>query len=288
MGFSPLTNTTLPMNGRFDSRKSRILGFTVHHQAGVNAQGMSQDNRYGVSANYWISNDGTIIGNIDEIYRAWTTGFSDYPAGAQSDHRNITVEVSNSPEGFRNGTWAISEAAMNSLIRLIADCARRHGFAVVRGTHGGIAVHQDFMPTTCPGPYIMSNLGAIISAAAGGGPAPGPTPSPSSFERASGGDSNAPMWPRGALMSRIQSALKARGRYNGPVDGVGGTNTAKGIQLTIANGGGYTGPIDGALGRQSALAVQRYATRWGDYTGPIDGDPLTNSWANFALGLERP
>ena len=178
MSFSALANmgARIQPGGRFSQRTSKITGFTIHHQAGVDAHGEASNPRREVSANYWIANDGTIIPNIDEEHRAWTTGAVGYPAGAQSDMRNITVEVSNSPEGVRTGSWAISDAAFNSLVALLADCATRHGFPIRRSTNSGVAVHQDFVPTSCPGPYIMGNLGTIIArATAGGGSAGAPT-----------------------------------------------------------------------------------------------------------------
>ena len=63
---------------------------------------------------------------------------------------------------------------------LIGDVFKRHNLGPVhRGTSSGVAVHQDFVSTACPGPYIMSNLGGIIAAAEAyrtGGGAPAPTP----------------------------------------------------------------------------------------------------------------
>lgn len=94
--------------------------------------------------------------------------------------------------------------------------------------------------------------------------------------------------PTGPLAARVQAGLKKKGRYSGPVDGVFGVNTRKGVQMTCAAGGGYKGPIDGVPGEQTSYAIQRYAAAWGDYTGPIDGAPRTKSWEGFALGLERP
>ena len=192
VGFSPLANMgrRIADQGRSNPRNSGISGFTIHHNAGVDSYGEASNPNREVSANYWIANDGTIIPNIDEDRRAWTTGSGSYPAGAQSDHRNITVEVSNSPEGVRNGTWAISNAAYQSLIKLIGDVFKRHGLgAVRRGTGAGVAVHQDFVPTACPGPYIMSHLGTIIAEAekyrASGG-APGTAPGAGSGGSAGG------------------------------------------------------------------------------------------------------
>lgn len=168
MTFSPLANMSMdiPAGNRYANRNSPITGVTYHHNAGVNAFGEATNPNREVSANYWISNEGDIIPNVDEEYRAFTTGAGGYPAGAQSDHRNITFEISNSPEGVRNGTWAISAAAYRAVVMLTGEIFRRRGLGpVVRGTSRGVAVHQDFVPTACPGPYIMSHLGSIIAEA---------------------------------------------------------------------------------------------------------------------------
>lgn len=93
--------------------------------------------------------------------------------------------------------------------------------------------------------------------------------------------------PDPGTQARIQRALKARGRYSGPVDGVWGPNTIKGIQKTAANVG-YSGAIDGVPGPSTCHYVQVYAQRYGSYLGPIDSVLGPNSWAGFALGLERP
>lgn len=168
MGFSPLADMSrrIPHGNRQSPRNSRITGFTIHHQAGVNTHGEATNPARVVSANYWITNEGDILPNVDESMRAWTTGAEGFPAGAASDHRNITVEVSNSPEGVKNKTWEISDAAMNALVRLISDVFKRHNLGNVRrGLYSGVAVHQDFVPTACPGPYIMSHLNDIIEKA---------------------------------------------------------------------------------------------------------------------------
>lgn len=168
MGFSKLANMRrrIPEGGRSNPRLSRISGVGIHHNAGVDAYGEATNPRRQVSANYWITNAGTIIPNIDENRRAWTSGMLGYPAGANADHRNITVEVSNSPEGVRTGSWAISAAALEALTKLIADVYKRHGLGKVkRGSRKGVGVHRDWVPTACPGPYIMKKLPSIIKAA---------------------------------------------------------------------------------------------------------------------------
>ena len=168
MGFSALANMAvrIPDGGRSTPRNTSVTGMGLHHNAGVDSFGEASNPRREVSANYWIANDGTIIPNIDETRRAFTSGASGYPAGAAADHRNITVEISNSPEGVRSGSWAVSEAAWKSLVALVADVWKRYGLGVVtRNASRGLGVHQDWVPTSCPGPYIMNNLGGLISQA---------------------------------------------------------------------------------------------------------------------------
>src|SRR5690625_1420041 len=143
--FSPLAKMSrrIPHGNRYSKRNSKIAGMIVHHHAGVDAMGEATNPNRVVSANYWIANNGDIIPHIPEQYRPWTTGAAGYPAGAAADHRSITVEVSNSPEGIRNKTYAISPAAMRSLIALIADVFKRHNLGKVkRGKNKGVAVHR--------------------------------------------------------------------------------------------------------------------------------------------------
>lgn len=183
MGFSKLaTGEKIADGGRSTPRQSKISGVGIHHNAGVDSYSEAWNPRREVSANYWIMNDGTIIPHIDETRRAFTSGSAGYPAGAAADHRNITVEVSNSPEGVKDGSWAISDAALKSLIALIGDVYARHGLGkVTRGAAKGVGIHSDWVPTACPGPYIKSKLGYIIEQAekarTGGKPAPSPAPS---------------------------------------------------------------------------------------------------------------
>ena len=181
MGFSALADMSrrIPDGGRSAPRLYNVSGVGLHHNAGVDAWGEASNPRREVSANYWIANNGAIIPNIDEDRRAFTSGAAGYPAGANADHRNITFEISNSPEGVRNGTWAISAEAWWAVVSLIADIYQRYGLGpVLRGPDQGVGVHQDWVPTSCPGPYIMGHLGSLISEAEAlrTGISPEPTP----------------------------------------------------------------------------------------------------------------
>lgn len=165
MGFSPLAamNRRIPDMGRWNVRQGKVSGVLVHHNAGVNAYNQATAPGREVSAHYWITNDGALLPQIPEELRAWTSGHPSYPAGALADHRFITVEVSNS--GGAPG-WPISDAALDTLARLIGDVHARYGLGPVkRGTARGVAVHRDFVATECPGPYMMKHLGEVIAAA---------------------------------------------------------------------------------------------------------------------------
>ena len=167
-GFSPLADLDQLINGqsRSSPRGSRVSGLGLHHNAGVDAYGQASAPGREVSANYWIANNGDLIPNVDESRRAWTSGHPAYPAGAAADHRNITVEISNSAEGVRNGTWAISAAARKTLVALIADVYTRYGLGPVkRGADQGVGVHRDWVQTECPGGYVMAELPSIIAEA---------------------------------------------------------------------------------------------------------------------------
>lgn len=168
MGFSPLADMSqhIPDQGRSSPRNSAVTGLGLHHNAGVDSYDQASAAGREVSANYWIANNGDLIPNVDESRRAWTSGHPAYPAGAAADHRNITVEISNSPEGVRDGTWAISAAARKTLIALTADVYRRYNLGPVkRGAEKGVGVHRDWVQTECPGGYVMDELPSIIAEA---------------------------------------------------------------------------------------------------------------------------
>lgn len=274
-----------------------IEGAVFHHAAGTDARS------YVVNANsrdshptYHVDRYGKSTGVVHPDRRPFSTSHS-------VDGVAITFELDNSSVG---GNWPVNTATLNEAIDICVFHAKQQGLKkFARNTPGKdqpgvffIAWHSQYVATACPGPHVLSRIDWIVSECQrrlDGGKAPTPstpvvtTPSKTSTSwEASSTVPGAPVWPRGELMKRIQKALAARGRYSGPIDGIGGANTAKGIQRTIAAGGGYTGPIDGKLGPAGALAVQRYATTWGDYVGPLDGDPRLYSWSAFALGLERP
>ena len=170
MGFSSLANMScrIPDGGRKSPRNGSISGVIIHYNAGVNSYGEATNPNREVSANYWIANDGTLIPNVDEDYRAWTSGAVGYPNGALADNRSITFEVSNEP-GWQtsNPMGKISNAAYNTLVKAIGDVFKRYNLGPVNRTTSptavGVRVHNDFVDTSCPGPWILGRMGSIIA-----------------------------------------------------------------------------------------------------------------------------
>jgi len=155
-------------------RNTKITDITIHHMAGV----LSAEQCGGIfaragrngSSHYGIGNGGEIGQYVDESDTAWTN--SDWP----SNCRSVTIETSNCATG---GDWPVGDAAYNSLIKLVADIAKRNGLGtLVAGQN--LTWHSMFAATTCPGDYLRARISDIAAQANkinGGSPAPAPTPS---------------------------------------------------------------------------------------------------------------
>lgn len=156
-------------------RNTKITDVTIHHMAGVlsaEACGniFARAGRNG-SAHYGIGNSGEVGQYVDESDTAWTN--SNWP----SNCRSVTIETSNSATG---GDWPVSDAAYDTLIKLVADIAKRNNLGtLVAGKN--LTWHSMFAPTTCPGDFLRSSVEEIAKRANeinGGSPAPAPTPTP--------------------------------------------------------------------------------------------------------------
>lgn len=159
-GISDLAHETTYMPVQHGGlRKEAVQNIVIHHAAGViNGHALGrylQNPGRLMTANYGIGNDGVIVSSLPEQYRPWTT------SGADPDERSITIEVGNS-DGWPN--WPVSKAAMQSLIRLVADIAKRYGWSNVTYTGdktGTLLMHKWYAATSCPGPYLSSKFGYV-------------------------------------------------------------------------------------------------------------------------------
>ncbi len=140
-------------------RSEKISKITVHHMAGkLSAQRCGElfqnPNRCG-SAHYGIGNDGTIARYVDEENTAWTDG------NWKSNCQSVTIEVSNSASG---GNWKVSDAALNSLIALCADIAKRNALGKLEAGKN-LTWHSMYAATACPGEYLKSKMDHIADKA---------------------------------------------------------------------------------------------------------------------------
>ena len=114
------------------------------------------------SSNYGIGTDGRIALYVDEKNRSWCTSSS------TNDNRAVTIEVASKSYD----PYAITDAAMKSLIELMADICKRNGIKKLvwstnkndRINHRNgcnVTVHRDYSSKACPGDYIYNRLGDI-------------------------------------------------------------------------------------------------------------------------------
>lgn len=137
---------------------------TPHHMAGMLTPQilfniMQQGNS---SANYGIFSDGTVVQYVKEFRRAWTS------SSAENDNQAVTIEVENNTLGPE---WRVSDTALNTLIRLMADIAQRNNISIryTGDTTGTVTLHKWFAATACPGPYLEGLMPEIAERASKGG-----------------------------------------------------------------------------------------------------------------------
>lgn len=176
MAVSSLATESYPAyEGNYSGPEARknITAITIHHMAGVASAAtcgsiFQRPGRRG-SSHYGIGVDGEIAWYVDENCVAWTN------SNWASNQCSVTIENSNSELG---GEWPVSDATLNSCIKLVADIAKRNGLGkLVPGQN--LTWHSMFTATTCPGDYLRSKMQHIADEANkinGYGPEPTPTP----------------------------------------------------------------------------------------------------------------
>lgn len=181
MTYSKLTNEVVladTSNYTHSRQGYKICKITPHHMVAVwtgkRCAQSFQDADRNASANYCIGNDGDIVCNVPEEFRAWTSG------NGVNDCQAITIEVSNCE---LKEPYKISEKAWNSLVNLCVDICTRYKFKLeFDGTpSGSLTMHKMFQNTSCPGTYLsskMEDLANEVNTRLGGTPKPTPQPTP--------------------------------------------------------------------------------------------------------------
>lgn len=115
------------------------------------------------SSQYGIGSDGRIGMYCEEKNRSWCT------SSKSNDQRAITIEVANDSAG---PLWHVSDAAMDSLIKLVADICKRNGIKELKWCNDksligqidkqNMTVHQWYANKACPGNYLLQKHPYIV------------------------------------------------------------------------------------------------------------------------------
>lgn len=164
MGNSKLISATYPAyQGNYTKGRSgkKIEAITIHHMAGrLTAKRcgaiFQRPGREG-SSHYGIGYDGKIALYVDESNTAWTNSNWD------SNCKSVTIETSDD-----NSNWYVNDTTLNSLIKLVADIAKRNNLGkLVKGKnltwHSLVA--DKGRETDCPGDYLRSKIQYIADEA---------------------------------------------------------------------------------------------------------------------------
>jgi len=156
--FSALICGTIPSSNKFNKRPGKVTRIIQHHWASVNNSGRAAlaNPNTKKSVTYLVLDNGDILGQVPEEYRPWTSG------GPSADNPSITIECQNSTAAPE---WRVSDAAIASIARLVADIGARHGFGPI--TTSNYRGHREFAATACPGPYLYGALQGIRDTANG-------------------------------------------------------------------------------------------------------------------------
>lgn len=167
MSNSELVNYIKLSPNHSGQRKQKIDMLTIHCVAGnatveVIGQIFAPTSRQ-ASSQYGIGSDGRIGMYCEEKNRSWCTSSN------KNDQRSITIEVANDSGG---PLWHVSDAAMDSLIKLCADICRRNGIEELKWKNRkelwgqidqqNMSIHQWFANKACPGQYLLEKHNYIV------------------------------------------------------------------------------------------------------------------------------
>jgi hypothetical protein len=160
MTFSPLISGTVPHHNKYNDRAGNAISRVFqHHHAAWDLSGLDAlaDPNAQKSASYIILSTGAILGQVPEEFRPWTTsGFENDKNALTFEVQNISGRLAGSADDNDPNAWKVSDAAYNSIIRLLADIANRHAWGAV--STGNYLGHRQVAQTACPGGYLWSRM----------------------------------------------------------------------------------------------------------------------------------
>ena len=157
---SPLVSYTRISPNRTSPRNHKIDTITIHCVVGqctVERLGdIFAPSSKGASANYGIGYDGRVGMYVEEKDRSWCS------SSKSNDHRAVTIEVASDTYH----PYAVTEAAYNSLITLVADICKRNDIKELKWKADksligqvdkqNMTVHRWFAAKACPGDFLYS------------------------------------------------------------------------------------------------------------------------------------
>lgn len=171
MGYtnSPLVSYTRISPNRTSPRTHAIDRITIHCIVGqwTAKQGCDYfvNTSAQASANYVVGKDGSIGLCVEEKDRSWCS------SNSPNDHRAVTIETASDTAH----PYAVTDAALKSLINLCEDICRRNGKTKLlwfgdkekslsytpKQNEMVLTVHRWFANKACPGEYLYARQGMI-------------------------------------------------------------------------------------------------------------------------------
>jgi len=167
MSNSSLVSFTKISPNRNSPRNHAIDTISIHcvvGQASVESLGnvFASSSRQ-ASSNYGVGYDGKVGMYVEEKDRSWCT------SSAENDNRAVTIEVASDT----TEPYAVTDAALKSLIKLCADICKRNGIKELKWKGDksligqvdkqNMTVHRWFANKSCPGTYLYERHGYIAS-----------------------------------------------------------------------------------------------------------------------------
>lgn len=162
---SPLVTYTNLSPNHSGTRNHAIDTITIHCVVGqwtakVGCDYFAKTTRQ-ASCNYIVGKDGSIGLCVEEKNRSWCSSSS------SNDNRAITIEVASDT----THPYAVTDAALNALIKLCADICKRNGIKELKWKGDksligqidkqNMTVHRWFANKACPGDYLYNRHGYI-------------------------------------------------------------------------------------------------------------------------------